>query len=161
MYVLDANIFIQSNRSHYGLDIAPGFWDWIDRGHRDQVLLSIGPVGSEIAAGHDDLTTWAASRRNIFAPMDGACAGSLALLANWVVRAPVGFTQAAQNVFLDSADYQLIAYAHAHSHTVVTYERSAPDSKKRVKIPDACLAVGVPCIDPFTMMRNETVQLRL
>lgn len=161
MYLLDANIFIQSNRAHYGLDIAPGFWDWIDAGHRGQVLLSIGPVGSEIAVGNDNLTTWAASRKNIFAPMDPACMTSLGLVSNWVVRAPVGFTIAAQSVFLASADYQLIAYAHAHGHTVVTYERGEPNSKKRVKIPDACLAVGVPCIDPFTMMRSESVRLVL
>ena len=48
-----------------------------------------------------------------------------------------------------------VAFAHAHSHTVVTHERSQPNAKKRILIPDACTAIGVNCVDPFTMLRSE------
>lgn len=161
MYLLDANIFIQSNRSHYGLDFVPGFWEWLDSGHAGSILCSIDPIAKEIGAGTDDLSVWAAARAPMFSNMDSACAASLTALAKWATTAPVGFTPAAIATFLASGDYQLVAYAHAHGHTVVTYERSEPNSKKRVKIPDACNALSVPCIDPFTMMRAESVRLKL
>ena len=28
-YLLDANVFIQANNLHYGLDFCPAFWDWL------------------------------------------------------------------------------------------------------------------------------------
>ena len=152
MYLLDANIFIQSNRSHYGLDFVPGFWDWIDRGYGSGTLCSIQKIADEINAGADDLTTWVSTRKPMFLQMDAASSTSLTQLATWA--SSVTYTPAAVATFLGSGDYQLVAFAHAHNHTVVTYERSSPDSKKRVKIPDAALAMGVRCIDPFTMLRE-------
>ncbi|MDR0959690.1 MAG: DUF4411 family protein [Propionibacteriaceae bacterium] len=55
-----------------------------------------------------------------------------------------------------NADYQPVAFAHAHGHTIVTHERAAnPGAKKRIKIPDACAALHVPFVDPFSMLRDE------
>ena len=28
-YLLDANVFIQARKMHYGLDFCPAFWDWL------------------------------------------------------------------------------------------------------------------------------------
>ena len=28
-YLLDANVFIQAKRLHYGMDFCPAFWDWL------------------------------------------------------------------------------------------------------------------------------------
>jgi hypothetical protein len=30
-YLLDANVFIEAKNRYYGLDFAPGFWDWLTR----------------------------------------------------------------------------------------------------------------------------------
>lgn len=46
--------------------------------------------------------------------------------------------------FSIDADSYLVSTAAAKGITVVTYEGSSPDSKKRVLIPDACDKVGVP-----------------
>jgi hypothetical protein len=48
--------------------------------------------------------------------------------------------------FLDSGDYFLIAQAHAHGHTVVTHDRPAPNTVKKIKIPDVCGGLSVPYV---------------
>ena len=30
-YLLDANVFIEAKRRHYGFDFCPAFWDWLDQ----------------------------------------------------------------------------------------------------------------------------------
>lgn len=153
MYLLDANIFIQSNRAHYGLDFVPAFWDWLDRSYAAGMVKSIKQVGSEIAAGHDDLTTWAANRSNLFVPLDASCGPHLTAVAKWANNHH--FTQAAVSEFLSVADYQLVAYARAHDMTVVTMEKPDPQRKRKIKIPDACNAMGVKWAGPFDMLRAE------
>ena len=161
MYLLDANIFIQSNRSHYGLDFVPAFWDWLDRGHNLGLVYSVEKIKEELDAGSDELTVWASKRKPMFLAVDAATGLSLADLATWASSPRVSYTPAASAGFLASGDYQLVAHAHAHGHTVVTHEVAAPESKKRIKIPDACLALGVQCIDPFTMLRKESARFVL
>jgi hypothetical protein len=159
MYLLDANVFIQSKQAHYGLDFVPAFWDWLDRAYDDGTVRSIRPISDELAAGEDELSEWAASRTDLFLPMDGACGPSLAALAGW---ANLGhFTPAAVAEFLASGDYQLIGYAHAHGLTVVTMEKSEPARKSKVKIPDACIAHGVEWTSPFQMLREENARFVL
>lgn len=159
MYVLDANIFIQSNRAHYGLDFVPAFWDWLDAAQTAGVVCSIQNIGAEIAAGKDDLTTWAAARPHLFQPMDASCTPHLSALSVWASAGQ--FTPGAVSDFLASADYALVAYAAAHGHIVVTMEKSEPQRKNRVKIPDACLAHGVAWMTPFEMLRNESARFVL
>ena len=55
------------------------------------------------------------------------------------------FSLAAKQEFAMVADAYLVATAAALGMKVVTFETSDPLCKKRVKIPDACLAVGVEC----------------
>jgi hypothetical protein len=47
------------------------------------------------------------------------------------------------------------------AYAVVTQETPEPNSKKRVKIPDACKALGVPWFTPFQMLKDEHVQFVL
>lgn len=61
----------------------------------------------------------------------------------------------------NNADYLLVAYAREHQHTVVTHERSQPKARKRVLIPDACLAMGVRTMDTFQMLRKAGARLDL
>ena len=54
--------------------------------------------------------------------------------------------------FMSKADYWIVAHALAHGCAVVTHEVAAQTVKK-VKIPNACRALGVRCMDPWTMLR--------
>jgi hypothetical protein len=62
--------------------------------------------------------------------------------------------------FLQTADYYLVAQARQGGQTVVTYEvpRGSP---RLIKIPDACLGVGVACILPHELLRREQARFVL
>jgi hypothetical protein len=63
-------------------------------------------------------------------------------LMTWANGSAV-FTVAAKQEFATVADAYLVATAAAKGMKVVSFETSDPLCKKRVKIPDACMAVGV------------------
>ena len=65
------------------------------------------------------------------------------------------------NEFQSVADSWIVAHALAYGRVVVTREKPAPGSKKRIKIPDACDALKVKYLDPFTMLRDEDMSLVL
>lgn len=153
MYVLDANVFIDAKNRHYGFDIVPGFWDWLVDQHSAGILCSIDDVKKELEGHQDALSSWAKNNSALFLPVDQATQLSLQQLSAWANSG--AFTPAAVSTFLADADYPLVAFAHAHSHTVVTHERSQPNARARILIPDACIALGVPCVDPFAMLRTE------
>lgn len=71
------------------------------------------------------------------------------------------FTQAAVDEFLDVADYYLVAHAADHGHTVVTHEIYQANARKRILIPNACQALGVPYCTTFKMLRSRSVRLAL
>jgi hypothetical protein len=70
------------------------------------------------------------------------------------------FEQGAVATFLAAADYYLVAHALTYRYTVVTHEIFAA-STKRIKIPNACIGMGVRCITPFAMLRDETARFVL
>jgi hypothetical protein len=65
-----------------------------------------------------------------------------------------GYEPAAVATFLQDADYYLVAHARARHHVVVTHEVVAHSTKK-IKIPNACIGVGVRYVTPFEMLRAE------
>lgn len=67
------------------------------------------------------------------------------------------FTQTARNVFATVADAYLVATAAAKNMTLVTYEKSNPNSKARVLIPDACETVGANYCDLNAVLRGMGV----
>ena len=159
MYLLDANVFIQAKNLHYGLDFCPGFWDWIDRANRVGRVHSITKVLNELRAGDDELRAWAEQRREqLFVAPDDAVLDSLRLLSRWASGGR--YDQTGVATFLQAADYSLVAHAHAHERVVVTHEVPS-DSTRKIKIPDACLGIGVDFIATSTMLRTEHVRLVL
>lgn len=161
MFLLDSNVFIEASRTYYSPKIAPTFWDWLIQKHDEGLIASIPEVKQEILNGKQGhLTSWAeAAPASFWIDPDDRTIASMASLSNWTMDPSRRYTTAARAEFLNVADYFLVAAAHAGGHTVVTREQSAPDSKKRVLIPDACLAMGVPFQDPFTLY--EQLALRL
>jgi len=152
-YLLDANVFMQAKNRHYGMDFCPAFWDWLVQANRDGHAFSVERVGDEIDVGDDDLTLWAAGLgADFFLRPDEPLLASLAEVSRWATRQ--NYEPAAISTFLESADYYLIAHAHAHGHVVVTHEVAANTTKK-VKIPNVCIGMKVKCMTPFQMLRVE------
>lgn len=160
MHLVDANVLIEAKNRYYAFDIAPGFWAWLEASHHSGILISIDAVREELLTGGDDLADWARSHRDFFLPVDQRTVEIFAPLTAWAARQ--GYTAAAQNAFSgDQADYLLVAHAAGHGGIVVTHEQPRPDSRRRVKIPDACAAMGVDCVDVFSVLRRTGAALHL
>ena len=158
-YLLDANVFMQAKNLHYGLDFCPAFWDWLIVNNDSKRLYSIEKVGDEIDAGADELAEWAAQRGSgFFLKPDAAILPTLATVSTWATSQ--NYEPAAVNTFLQVADYYLVAHALAHGHVVVTHEVAAYSTKK-IKIPNACIGLGIKCMTPFEMLRHERARFVL
>jgi hypothetical protein len=158
-YILDANVFIEAKNRYYGFDFCPAFWDWLVAEHAAGRVFSAEKVGLELQAGSDQLADWAVERgAGFFLAPDAATLPSLSAVSAWSTGQR--YSPAAINTFLEGADYYLVAQAHAHSHIVVTHEKPE-DSIKKVKIPSACIGLGVKCVTPFEMLRIERARFVL
>lgn len=159
VYLIDTDVFIQAKNLHYGLDFCPAFWDWLIQQNKKGVVFSIEKVGNEIAAGVDELATWASPRGDTFFLVpDTATIPALGTVSTWV--SSQGYHPAAVNTFLQVADYYLVAHAFAHGYTVVTHEKPV-NSTKRIKIPTVCIGLNVKCMTPFEMLRHERARFIL
>ena len=162
MYLLDANIFIQAKNRHYAFDVVPGFWRWLERAHGIGIAGSVERVREELLAGQDELADWARTHPSFFQPIDDDTAACFRPLSKWASSAPAGYKSAALSEFSsDAADFLLVAHALAHRHVVVTHEVPSPNSSRRVKIPDACKALGVEWESPFAMLRKSKAKFDL
>lgn len=158
-YLLDTDVFIQAKNLHYGFDFCPAFWAWLETSNRANVVFSIEQVRDEILSGDDVLAQWVQQQgAGFFLTADAGVLPSLRAVSTWVSQA--GYEPAAVSIFLQAADYHLVARAHAGGHVVVTHEVPSP-STKRIKIPDACIGVGVKCMTPFQMLRAERARFVL
>lgn len=65
----------------------------------------------------------------------------------------------ARDIFFQAPDYWLIAYALSHNCTVVTHEVPGNRSTKKVKIPDVCVGLGIPCITQHIKCYEEKTRV--
>lgn len=150
-HLLDANVFITAKNTYYGLDFAPGFWEWLAAAHQITGIASIEAVRREITDGGDELATWARALPSSFwLPVTAETVTSLRATSEWANDAE--YEAAAVSDFLSKADYYLVAQAHALGRVVVTHETPSI-SLKKIKIPDACKAMGVPWVNTFDLLR--------
>lgn len=159
MYLFDTNIFIRS-KNEMPSDIWPTFWNRIAELIREGKIFSSEKVKEEINRGNDDLTEW--MKKNVgtefYQSVDSEVLDKYKDTQNWVMNNPI-FKPAAKNEYAQVADAYLVATAAAKNMTLVTYEVSDPTCRKRVKIPDACIALGVRYCDLNTAFRDLGVRI--
>ncbi len=151
-YLLDTNVLITAKNLYYGIDFCPEFWNWIEAKATD------GAVGS-VSKVKDELADWIRTLPPEFflQPLQSDV-DAFQRISSWVAGG--SYDQAAVAQFLQIADYYLCAQALGGGHTVVTLETPA-DGRRRVKIPSVCLAMIIPYINTFDMLRRERVRLVL
>jgi hypothetical protein len=159
-FLFDSNTFMEAARLYYSFDLAPGFWDWLVSDPMREHIASVESVKDEITNGTGVLVDWANNApADFWRPITAATLDEAMALSEWASDPARNFTQAAVDEFLSSGDYWLIAEAMATGLTVVTREVSAPDSRKRIKIPDACNAFGVQCAQPWPVYQQLGLKL--
>ena len=158
-YLLDANVFIEAKRRYYGFDLCPGFWHWLVEAGENEIAFSVDRVRDELIGAGDELEEWVRELdRSFFLPPDQQTLASVAAAVDWTRGQQ--FRQGAITTFADSADAYLIAHAHAHRHIVVALEQPS-DGVKQVKIPNVCVALDVPFVNTFEMLRRERARFIL
>ncbi|MDA8270800.1 MAG: DUF4411 family protein [Actinomycetota bacterium] len=158
-YLLDANVFIQAKNLHYGFDFCPAFWDWIDTENQKQTVFSIEKVRDELVSGDDELAEWAKARTSeFFLTPTSTILPSLGIVSTWASAG--AYEPVAVNTFLQVADYYLVSHAHANEFVIVSHEIASP-SVKKVKIPNACIALGIKVMSPYEMLRTERARFVL
>lgn len=158
-YLLDANVFIQAKNLQYGFDFCPAFWHWLEHMNAQGRVFSIQQVGAELQAGEDELATWGENQGDgFFLPPDALVLTAAPRVSAWATGQD--YAPAAISTFLQVADYWLVAFAAAHGHTVVTHEIPANSSKK-IKIPNACVGLGIRFMTPYQMLRAERARFVL
>ena len=160
MYVLDTNVFIDAANAYYAFDLAPGYWDFLVQLFDSRHAVSIKSVYDELddASDDDPLKVWAKQNKQHFLAPDSRVVACYQQVMMW---AKDNYEPPAVSEFQRVADSWIVAHALANGWVVVTHEKSAPRSKKRIKIPDACAACGVECLSPFEMLRQRGMSLAL
>lgn len=154
-YLFDTNIFVESKKI-LPMDVWPTFWTKMVVLINSGTIYSIDKVKDEIDKGGDELTDWIHDNapRGFFLRQDVAVMKKLAETVEWANKNPINFTPAAIADYVKVADSYLVATAAAKDMTLVTYEKSNPMSKKRIKIPDACNGIGARYCDLNTALRE-------
>ena len=152
-YLLDADVFIRAKNLYYGFDFCPAFWGWLIAANADGKVLSIEKVGDEIQAVDDELSEWAKSKaERFFLPPNASVLSALSAVGDWA--SSQDYTASAINIFLQVADSYLVTQAVVGQHVVVTHEAPSASIRK-IKIPDACIGLGIRWLTPFEMLRND------
>lgn len=163
LHLFDASTLIWIG-DYYPRDIFPGLWDWLEKKVAEGTAASIPAAREEIR--DQETLEWFEKSKFPFLP--GSEAGSLKLreIRSWMDGSrynPESFWN-----FLNGADARLVAQAGAVGGTVVTQEKrgrvpheSQADHLPHIKIPNACEAFGIGCVDLLGLLRVERVRLKL
>lgn len=159
VYVVDSNFFIQAHRFNYPLDIVPSFWSKVKQLAVDGKIISIDKVKKEIYDHQDDLKQWCEDNLpgDFFKDTQGIVK-SYSQVVMWANSKSVHYSPTALAEFLDAdeADAWLVAFALADKAnlTIVTHEKSQPEIKRKIKIPEACLSFNIAFVDTIEMLRQ-------
>ncbi len=128
--------------------VFPGLWIKLDELITQQQVLCPDEVRVELARQEDELAKWVNARPHMFVPLDDAIQRATSEV---LARHPL-LMKATKN--RNGADPFVIATARVKSLTVVTEELGGTTTKP--KIPSVCQALGVPCINVLSFLRNQS-----
>ena len=153
-YLLDTNIFIEAQKRYYHDQIVPSFWRWLQQ---DPDIYTIEAVKAEITQKEDGLSILIKNVKTIENEAGAECIGDVS--KHVMQEYP---SSSFREAFLQGADIALIAVAKAKGFVIVTEEEKIMQqpNTKRVKIPNVCEAMGVPCsIHIFGVLKSKNINL--
>ena len=164
-YLVDSNFFIQAHRAYYPLDVIKSFWLKVTELSNKGILKSIDKVKNEIydnSSHEDELKIWCNNNlpENFFINTDDVIANYVKIV-EWANSMNNHYKPSAIEEFLTAelADPWLVAFAMSNDCVIVTYEKSEPNRKTRIKIPEVCNQFNVRYTNTVEMLRelNENI----
>lgn len=159
VYVIDSNFFIQAHRVSYPLDIAFSFWSKVRQLAEDGKIISIDKVRNEIYDKNDALEDWCQNNlpKDFFKDSSQVMT-EYSRVSSWAISKNGHYLPNALNEFLDAdeADAFIVSYALAdpQNRIIVTHEVSQPEMKRKIKIPEPCIALNVRFVNTMDMFRQ-------
>jgi hypothetical protein len=159
--LLDANVFIEACNRYYAFDIVPAFWTKLVELASNVRVLSIDRVKDELQQPVA-LNQWAnGSFHSWFVSTnENDVIQAYAAIMQWA-QGQTQYSAAAKAEFAGAtnADPWLVAYAQVKGLVVVTHETLNTTIKRKIPIPNVCVAFGVQYMDSFAMLRALQVTL--
>lgn len=143
-FLIDSNIFINSKIFAYRFEYCKMFWDFLLELHNKDIVYSINAVKKELLRKDDELSDWVNNEvPDSFFIDEASSMKSYGILMNWAQKQNVIEKAKRDFANTEKADAFLIAYAMENDYVILTDEKSSPDAKKRIMIPNAASAHGV------------------
>ncbi len=175
VYLLDTNIFIEPYRTFYSFDYGTAFWDFLKYQAKNDQILSIDKVYTELSRIEDQLFDWV--ERNLKpsgffrSTEDRNVLKNYREIIQWAEHKRGKFKNEAIEEFKeeDNADPWLVAYAMHYRDrksvfkkeiVIVTQEKLDRNRKNKIPIPIVCEEFSVECCDLFTMPRELGFKIR-
>ena len=162
IYLIDSSCFMTASRVSNPIDIALSFWNKLAELAQNHTFYSIDKVKDEITLNDDELSKWCVANLpdDFFISTETVeVYQKYAELVNWAQNKSI--KQTGVDKFIDDtkADIYFVAFASLSpsAYTVVTEETSAINSKKDIKLPDACSAFGVRAINLVVLLKSMLV----
>ena len=148
-------MFIEAYRRYYGLDICPGFWEFLVHHGAEGCVISIDWVRKELRDGGGPLAMWANREASALfvTSRELLVVEEYGRVMDWIFGNNQ-FLDYAKAEFASGADGWLVAYARVYGMTLVTQESYNPNIRKRVPLPNVCRRFGVATVNTFKMLRE-------
>jgi hypothetical protein len=164
IYLLDADVFIESWKTHQAPDVFASYWDWFKREAHSGKIRTVRPCYDDLCVVKDGLSEWVDENcpHDFVLPIDQSPAvlEKYRDLMEWAMGHPQ-YNDGAKLEFADVSDAWLVASAMATSPkaVVVTRETFDPKIKKRIKIPNVCADHGVTCLSFLEWLRASGAKI--
>lgn len=156
LYCLDANVLIEAWNSYYSPRLCPSYWDMLaELGTSGRIFLPHA-VGIEITRTQDALADWVKDKR---IPIRANTEGAGRALRNIYAADEKHLRLVDSTKNRSVADPWVIAHAMDTGATVVTKEKATQETgSKRIRVPDVCHTMAVPCITDFAFLNEMAVR---
>lgn len=157
-YILDTSCFTQAFRTYYSFEIAPSFWNFIDKKFGEGIIVTNEKVYKEIEKGKDELFEWMKNgnvkNRLLNTKTNNGVLTNYAYLMQWSEGTEYKTTAKQEFAQYSNADAWVISCALEFDLQIVSQEVSAPESKRRIKIPDVCTEFSINHLDTFSFLKE-------
>ena len=161
-YVIDSCSLIKPYKTIYRMNVVPSFWNTMREKILSGEIIICEKVYDEICLNRDTLSSWLKSivdGTTLVAHVDPDILNNVSIIVNNVNSHIPPYKVSAISTFNGCADPFVVATAKALNCSIITEEVSAPDSISSIKMPDVCVAEGVPYVNICDYLLNENIVL--